>query len=119
MSALVRSSPRDGLIDHNGPACQQHAEKCGDVGRSVAQQHADLTAAFDERFDPPGEPGKVGVARPLTVVFDSGCVGREVQNAGDPLPQRVLGHHRILGSGFTGPPRAASSAVPIGLPSLV
>ncbi len=53
------------------------------------------------------------------VAFDRGRVGCEVEYVGDPSAQRVIGHHRIRGWDFTGPPRSASSAVPTGFPSRV
>ncbi len=89
------------------------------MGGPVAQEHADLAAVVDQRCNLAGQCTDLPIGRPLPVVLDRGRVWCDVEHGGDPLAQRVIGHHRIRGSDFTGPPRAASSAVPIGFPNRV
>ena len=89
------------------------------MGRPVAQQDPDGPSPLDRRLDPAGERSDLPPREPLPLILDRGVVGSKVEHVGDPLAQRVIGHHRIRGSDLLGPPWSSSSALAIGFPSRV
>ncbi len=110
-------------VDHDdSSARQQHPEERRDVTWPVAQQHPYLLLPRRQLRDTPCRIADLAPGRPPAVVLDGLRAGRQPQHVGDALTQRMIAHHRILGSlvAFSSELRcAASSALPMGLPSRV
>ncbi len=121
MSAVVRSSPRDGLMTTTVPPAEKHAEERRDVSGPVAQQHPDLPPVADRaprsagpasRDLPPGGPVSRRTRSRARRVRDR--VRRRCAGAADDRPSADpwLGLRRAR-------PAPPVRPVPSGFPSLV
>ena len=121
ISRRVRSSAALRVDRDDARAGAQRAEQERDLGRSVAQQHADARARDRECAATDSTvAAELAPRAPATFELDRRRRGIDGEHRGDALAELVrrVAHQRILG-GRRGCGERAASALPIGLPSRV